>query len=58
MINTLYENLAKIVIHYSLSVQEGQRVLIMGNDVARDLIQALYIEILKVGGRPFPLIYL
>ncbi len=52
----MYENLAKIVIHYSLSVQKGHRVLIMASDAAKDLIQALYFEILKVGGHPFPLV--
>ncbi len=52
----MYENLAKIVIHYSLSVQKGHRVLIMASDAAKDLIQALYVEILKVGGHPFPLV--
>lgn len=56
MINGDYENLAKIVIHYSLSVQKGQRVLIMATDVAKDLIQALYIGLLKAGAHPFTLI--
>lgn len=28
----------------------------MASDVAKDLIQALYVEILKVGGYPFPMI--
>ena len=52
----MYENLAKIVIHYSLSVKKGHRVLIIASDKAKDLIQALYIEILKVGGHSLPFI--
>lgn len=52
----MYEKLAKIVIHYSLSVKEGHRVLIMASDRAKDLIQALYVEIIKVGGHPLPFI--
>ena len=56
MFNEMYENLAKIVIHYSLSVQKGHRVLIMANTLAKDLIQALYFEIIKVGAHPFALV--
>lgn len=56
MFNEMYESLAKIVIHYSLSVQKGHRVLIMANTVAKDLIQALYFEIIKVGAHPFALV--
>ena len=58
MINEFYENLAKIVVHYSLEIKEGQRVIISGFDIAKELIQALYVEILKVGAHPFPIIHL
>jgi len=56
LVNELYENLAKIVVHYSLAIQKGYRILITGSDVAKELFQALYTEIIKVGAYPFLLV--
>ena len=53
MINEFYEKLAKIVVHYSIEVQKGHRVLITGGSIATELIQALYTEVVKVGAHPF-----
>ncbi|MFX1572560.1 MAG: aminopeptidase [Promethearchaeota archaeon] len=52
MINEFYEKLASIAVNYSLRVKKGQRVYIAGPALAKELFQALYIEILKVGGHP------
>jgi aminopeptidase len=52
MINTLYEKLAKLVVNYSLNVKKGDRVLIEGPNLAKELFQALFLEVLKAGGHP------
>jgi len=52
MINTLYEKLAKVVVNYSLNVKKGDRVLIEGPALAKELFQALFLEVLNVGGHP------
>jgi aminopeptidase len=52
MINTFYEKLAKVVVNYSVSVKKGDRVLIEGPALAKELFQALFLEVLKVGGNP------
>ena len=55
MINSIYEKLAKIVVEYSLEVKKGHQVVIIGPTVAKELFQALNIEILKLGAHPFVL---
>jgi len=50
MINTFYEKLAKLVVNYSIKVKEGDRIFVAGPTLAKDLILALYAEILKAGG--------
>jgi aminopeptidase len=52
MINPNYEKLAKLVVKYSLEIKEGHSVLIIGPPLARDLFQALNIEIIKAGAYP------
>lgn len=52
MINPIYENLAKIVVNYSIEIEKGHQVLILGPTFAKELFQALGIEILKVGAHP------
>ena len=52
MINQFYKKLAKIVVEYSLEIQEGHRVLIKGPEVAGELFQALYAELIKIGAYP------
>lgn len=52
MINRAYEKLAKIAVEYSLEVEKGHTVFILGPAFAKDLFQALNIEILKAGAHP------
>ncbi|MBD3193975.1 MAG: aminopeptidase [Candidatus Lokiarchaeota archaeon] len=49
----MFEKMAKIAVNYSLGVKKGNRVLIRGPDLAKELILALYAEVLKVGAHPF-----
>lgn len=53
MINNFYENLAKLVVNYSIKVKKGDRIFITGPAFAKELFQALFVEIMKVGGNPF-----
>jgi len=53
MINPLYEKLAKLVVEYSLEVKNGHRIRIFGPDTAKELFQALYIEIIRADGHPW-----
>ncbi len=52
MINTFYEKLANLVVNYSLNVKKGDRVLIEGPTIAKELFQAIFLEVLKMGGHP------
>ncbi|MHA2131295.1 MAG: aminopeptidase, partial [Promethearchaeota archaeon] len=52
MINPIYEKLAKIVVEYSLEIEKGQQVLIIGPMFAKELFHALNAAILKVGAHP------
>ncbi|MFW9970736.1 MAG: aminopeptidase [Candidatus Odinarchaeota archaeon] len=52
MINPFYEQLAKLVINYSIKVKTGDRVFILGPTLAEELFRALYVEIIKAGGHP------
>ena len=55
MFDTFCEKLAKLAINYSIEVKKGDRIVITGPDLAKDLFRALYVEILKAGGHPFVL---
>ena len=50
------ENLAKILVHHSARIIEGDRVAIEATTAAEPLVRALYREILKAGGHPYPLL--
>ncbi|UCC19904.1 MAG: aminopeptidase [Promethearchaeota archaeon] len=52
MINLFYEKLAKLAINFSTNVKKGDRVFISGPALAKDLFQALYVEVIKSGGYP------
>jgi aminopeptidase len=52
MINPFYERLAKLAINYSLNIEKGDRIIVTGPAFAKDLFQAIYVEILKVGAHP------
>ncbi len=52
MYNEEFEKLAKIVVEHSLKIEKGQQIGIIGPSFAKDLFQALYVEILKAGAHP------
>ncbi len=52
MINSFYEKLAKLAVNYAVNIKKGNRVLITGPALAKELFQALYIETIKAGGYP------
>ncbi|MFX0042816.1 MAG: aminopeptidase [Candidatus Hodarchaeota archaeon] len=52
MINTFYEKLAKLAVNYSVGVKKGDRVFLNGLCFSKELLLALYIEVIKVGGHP------
>jgi aminopeptidase len=45
-------NLARILVHYSTGVKEGDTVSIDGESPAEPLLAAVYEEVLKAGGHP------
>jgi aminopeptidase len=46
------QNLAKILVRYSVAVQEGQSCIIQGTTAGEPLIAAVYEEVLRAGGQP------
>jgi aminopeptidase len=46
------EKLAALLTHYCVSVQPGDRVLIMGSYPAMPLVKATYRQVLRAGGNP------
>lgn len=49
---------AQILVEYSANIQKGDRVLLEGTTAAAPLIEALYEEVLKRGGYPYPMMEL
>jgi len=48
-------NLAKLLVHYSTKVQQGDKVLIWGfplEPIAAPLVTEVFREVLKAGGHP------
>ena len=54
--NLFYQKLARLAVNYAVSVKKGDKVFIQGPALAKELIQALYIECLKSGGLPLVLV--
>ncbi len=52
MINNFYVKLAKLAVNYAVNVKKGERILIVGPALAKELFQAMYIETIKAGGHP------
>lgn len=52
------EKMAKILVEHSARVQPGDRVLIEATTEAEPLVRELYVQILKKGGHPVPLVML
>jgi len=53
MLDPFCEKLAQLVINYSIKLKEGNRIVIIGPALAKDLFLALQVEILKAGGHSF-----
>ncbi|MFH2037052.1 MAG: aminopeptidase [Candidatus Zixiibacteriota bacterium] len=51
------ENLAKVIVHYSIGLKKGDLFKIKGEAIAEPFIQAVYKEALKVGAFPYVEIY-
>ncbi len=47
------EKLARVLVHYSVSLKKGQLVKIVGETAALPLIKAVYKEAVKVGAHPY-----
>lgn len=58
MIDQRVQKLARILVEHSTRIQPGDRVAIEASTVAEPLVRALFEEILKKGGLPYPLISL
>jgi aminopeptidase len=50
------ENLARILVHHSARIVEGDRVAIEATTAAEPLVRALFREVLAAGGHPYPLL--
>jgi aminopeptidase len=48
------ENLAKVLVDYSLAVRPGDRVAIIGSPLAESLIKEVFRYTLRAGGHPYP----
>jgi aminopeptidase len=53
LIRQTYKKLAEVVVHHSLEIKKGHKVYINGPVLAQELIQAIYLEALKVGAYPY-----
>ncbi len=52
------EKFAKVLVEYCTRIKPGDRCLIEATTAAEPLVRALYLEILKAGGQPVPLLQL
>jgi aminopeptidase len=55
MADSRVEKLAKILVNYSVNVQPGDQVAIMGHIIARPMIVEIYREVIRAGGHPLVL---
>jgi aminopeptidase len=49
---TLYQKYAKLLLHYSLRLKKGDRLLIMSSYLAEELLKEVYRESLAIGAYP------
>src|SRR5579884_3760878 len=49
MADLRHEKLAKVLVHYSLSIKPGDKLLIEGADIAAPLIREVYREAVRAG---------
>ena len=50
--STIYEKYAKLLVHYSLGLKPGEKLLVSSTYLAEPLIKAVYREALKAGAYP------
>jgi aminopeptidase len=55
MIDPRVEQLADVLVNYSVGVKRGDKVGIQGSAVAEPLLKAIYVQVLKAGGYPLVL---
>ena len=58
MVDPRVEKFAKVLVEYCTRIKPGDRCLIEATTAAEPLVRALYLEILKAGGQPVPLLQL
>jgi len=44
--------LAQVLVHYSIGVKPGNKVIVQGGAVAEPLLKAIYLEVIRAGGYP------
>ncbi|HME42080.1 MAG TPA: aminopeptidase [Syntrophorhabdales bacterium] len=52
LMNTMYEKYAKLLVHYSLGLKKGDKLLINSTYLAEPLVKEVYREALNVGAHP------
>jgi aminopeptidase len=52
------EKMADVLVNYSTAVQPGDKVLLMGDELAAPLLRAVYAKVLQAGGHPQLLVQL
>lgn len=52
MSNSILEKYARLLLHYSLEIKEGEKIYIRGTTLAEPLIKEVYKEALKIGAHP------
>ncbi|TLS37590.1 aminopeptidase [Pseudalkalibacillus caeni] len=53
MMDPRFERFAKVLVHYSTRVQQGENVLVEAFDIDNTLVRAIVKEIHKAGGNPY-----
>ncbi len=50
MVDPRIQKLAQVLVHYSIGVRRGDRLIVQGGVAAEPLLKAIYLEILNAGG--------
>ena len=58
MYDTRIDRWAHTIVHYCLSLKEGETVSIHATPLASPLVEAVYREVLRVGAHPVPFVAL
>ena len=52
------EKLADVLVNYSVAIQPGDKVAVLGGPVAAPLLKAVYAKVLQAGGHPLMIVSL